>query len=150
MEIFENQRNLLPEFIQLNQAWISEYFQLEEADHALAARPESIIENGGYVFCLVEQGQVLGTCALFKEGDDEFQLARMAVRKDQQGKGYAALLLQVCLEKLQQLHAKRVYLISNTKLSAALSLYTKFGFQTYFEGQHPAYARANIGMEIVF
>jgi putative acetyltransferase len=150
MDILENQASLLPQFIQLNQAWISEYFQLEDADHALAAHPERIIENGGYVFCIVEQGQVLGTCALFKEADGVYQLARMAVRKDQQGKGYAAILMQVCLDKLKQLNAKRVYLISNTKLAAALSLYTKFGFQTYFEGQHPAYARANIGMEMVF
>jgi putative acetyltransferase len=149
MNILENQYSLLPQFIQLNQAWISEYFQLEKADHALAAHPELIIENGGYVFCIEEQGQVLGTCALFKEDNGVFQLARMAVRKDQQGKGYAAILMQVCLDKLQQLNAKRVYLISNTKLSAALRLYTKFGFQTYFEGQHPAYARANIGMEIL-
>jgi N-acetylglutamate synthase-like GNAT family acetyltransferase len=150
MDILENQHQLLPQFIQLNQAWITEHFKLEEVDYALAAYPERIIEEGGYVFCLHEQGQVIGTCALFHEGDGVYQLARMAVEKTQQGKGLGSVLMQVCLNKLTQLNAKRVYLISNTKLSAAISLYTKFGFQTYFEGQHPEYARANIGMEILF
>ncbi|WP_374517937.1 hypothetical protein, partial [Undibacterium squillarum] len=35
-----NQTAHLPDFIRLNQRWIQQYFQLEAADHALAADPE--------------------------------------------------------------------------------------------------------------
>jgi hypothetical protein len=43
--------------------------------------------------------------------------------------------------------AKKVYLVSNTKLASAIGLYKKYGFQTVSEGQHPIYSRANIVME---
>ena len=37
MTIHINQTAHLPDFIRLNQRWIQQYFQLEAADHALAA-----------------------------------------------------------------------------------------------------------------
>jgi len=147
MDVLENDKNLLDDFIRLNEEWISTYFELEDVDHALAANPSQIMEKGGYIFSLVSQGKVLGVCALFNEGNGVFELARMAVSPQSQGNGCGHTLMQACLAKLSNLSAKKVYLVSNTKLEAAIALYKKYGFKTTSLGQHPVYSRANIVME---
>ena len=147
MDIVENAKQHLPAFIRLNEAWIAEHFEIEEADRQLAENPYKIIESGGYIFSLVSANEVLGVCALFNDGDGVYELARMAVSPGVQGKGYGSQLINHALLKLRSINARKVYLISNTKLSAAIGLYTKHGFYTVSEGSHPAYARANIVMQ---
>jgi len=147
MEIYENNRNHLNEFIQLNEEWISKYFQIEKSDIELANDPSIIINNGGYIFSLVENNNVVGVCALFNEGQGTYELARMAVTKNHQGKGYGKALITKCIEKAKELKARRLYLISNTKLKSAISLYEKCGFKCTKTGQHPVYSRANIEMQ---
>jgi len=148
MDIIENNRKYLTDFIGLNEEWISSNFTLEEADHALAENPGKVIDDGGYIFSLLLDNQVVGVCALFNEGNGIFELARMAVSPAHQGKGYASLLIEACLNKIKMLRASKVYLVSNTKLEAAISLYKKYQFKTVSEGQHPLYARANIVMAL--
>ena len=89
----------------------------------------------------------MGVCALINEGNGLFELARMAVSPKYHRRGYGEKLMQLCLAKLNAIDAKKVYLLSNTKLIAALSLYKKYGFQTALEEQHPVYSRANVIME---
>ena len=150
MEVLENQKAYLDDFIRLNEEWISTYFEIEAADRALAACPEKIILNGGYIFSLLVDNDVVGVCALFNEGDGTFELARMAVSLKHQGKGYGSVLMNTCLKKLDSIGAKKVYLLSNTKLEPALALYQKHGFITASTGPHPVYSRANIVMELQF
>ena len=147
MEIVENIPDYLDDFISLNEEWISSYFEIEEVDKLLAANPYKIIENGGYIFTAISNGMAVGVCALFKESDDIFELARMAVSPSEQGKGIGNILIQTCLTKLKTIAAKKVYLVSNTKLESAINLYKKHGFITKSLGQHPVYSRANIVME---
>jgi N-acetylglutamate synthase-like GNAT family acetyltransferase len=103
--------------------------------------------TGGYIFSLVSEGEVLGVCALFSEGSGTYELARMAVKPQHQGKGFGNALISACLAKLSEIGASKVYLVSNTKLESAIALYKKYGFKTVHEGQHPVYSRANIVME---
>lgn len=148
MKIFENNKNHLLEFISLNEEWISKYFKLEDVDTELSKNPHVVIDDGGYIFSLVDGSEVIGVCALFCDGNDVFELARMAVSSSHQGKGYGKILIEACLTKLNEIGAKKVYVVSNTKLEPAISLYKKYGFVTKFEGVHPIYARANIVMEM--
>jgi putative acetyltransferase len=66
-------------FIRLNELWITETFELEEADRQLASDPYQIVREGGHILSLVENGVVVGVCALFRESPARFQLARMVV-----------------------------------------------------------------------
>lgn len=149
MEVFENHRGHLPDFIRLNERWIRHYFALEEADRALAAAPERVIEQGGFVFSLVERDEVAGVCALFNKGEGVFELARMAVDPAHQGKGFGDVLIETALAKLAAIGAHKVQLLSNTSLEAAIRLYQKHGFKTVSTEQHPVYKRCNIVMEKV-
>ena len=147
MEVLENKKEHLDDFIRLNEEWISTYFELEDADRALAENPYQIIEKGGYIFSLVSEGKVVGVCALFNQGNGVFELARMAVSPQSQGGGFGHQLMQAGLSKLVTIGAQKVYLLSNTKLEAAIALYKKHGFKTVSLGPHPVYSRANIVME---
>jgi putative acetyltransferase len=147
MEIFENNRNHLNDFIRLNEEWISSYFEIKEMDRKLASNPQKIINDGGYIFSMVVDNQVIGVCSLFNKGNNIYELARMAVSPNHQGKGYGNQLINRCLLKAHEIKSKKIDLISNTKLKAAISLYNKHGFKTVSTEQHPVYSRANITME---
>jgi predicted N-acetyltransferase YhbS len=86
---------------------------------------------------------------LFKESQQCYQLARMAVEPSERGKGYGNVLIRAALERVRESGAARVYLHSNTVLASAIALYRKHGFNTYTEGRHPVYARSNIVMELL-
>jgi ribosomal protein S18 acetylase RimI-like enzyme len=147
MEILENRREFLQDFIRLNEEWISTYFEIEAADRELAANPFKVIESGGFIFSLLVNESVVGVCALFNSGGGTYELARMAVDRKYQGQGYGNALIVNCFKKLEEIGAAKVYLVSNTKLISAIALYKKHNFKTTFEGVHPVYSRGNIIME---
>lgn len=135
------------DFIALNEQWISEYFTIEAADKALAANPGSVVEKGGYIISLEKSGDVIGVCALFKQDDGCYELARLAVDEAYREQGYGDRLVKEAFNILKANNVKSVNLMSNTRLKAALSLYKKHGFEVLFEGVHPVYSRTNITME---
>lgn len=145
-----NNKKHLPDFIRLNEQWIQEYFEIEDIDRKLAANPASVIENGGYVFTIANDEEVVGCCALFKGEQGEYELARMAVSPLWRGKGLGRQLIDAAINKAVENKARRVYLVSNTRLESAINLYKNSGFKTVSLAQHPVYARANIVMDFVF
>ena len=136
------------DFIRLNEQWISEHFSIEEADRELAANPFKIVSDGGHIISLVENGCVVGVCALFKVSEDRYELARMAVEPGERGKGYGETLITAALSLARDKGASSIYLNSNTVLAPAIALYRKHGFKTVSEGLHAKYARCNIVMEL--
>lgn len=75
---FDNEHHY-GDFIRLNEQWIAEHFRIEAADRALAADPMKVVREGGHIVSLVEDGRVVGVCALFRESSRRYELARMAV-----------------------------------------------------------------------
>ncbi len=147
MEIHENNLNHFEDFIRLNEAWISEYFQLEEADAQLARQQDGIVRAGGYLFTGVIEGAVVGTAALFRHAPDEYELARMAVTPAYQSRGFGRALARAAIQKALALGARKLIVLSNTRLLPALCLYQSLGFNMVREGPHPIYARCNIVLE---
>ena len=147
MNILINDKNSLKELVRLNTVWIEEHFSIEEVDKRLAENPEQIIEKGGYTIALEIENEIIGVCALFKEENNTFELARMAVDKRFQGKGYGQILIEEAFRLADEIKAKRLTLLSNQKLVAAISLYKKNGFETVQTGSHPIYSRCDIIME---
>ncbi|MGA0559553.1 bifunctional helix-turn-helix transcriptional regulator/GNAT family N-acetyltransferase [Larkinella sp. VNQ87] len=135
-------------FKTLNLAWIEKYFTVEEPDIKSLSNPEGyILANGGRVFFARYQNEIVGTCALLKESDAVYELVKMAVAPEAQGKQIGRKLCQHAIEVAHQLGAKRVYLESNTRLAPALALYKKVGFYKVESTSSP-YQRANIKMQI--
>ena len=134
------------DFIRLNEQWITEYFQLEESDQKLAANPSAVIDKGGYILSLAQDNKVIGVCALFKQAEDTYELARLAVEKNFRRQGHGDRLIREALSILHSIGVRQVTLMSNTVLANALALYRKHGFITLSEGPHPVYKRTNITM----
>jgi DNA-binding MarR family transcriptional regulator/GNAT superfamily N-acetyltransferase len=139
-------------FQQLNEEWISKYFKMEEADHKVLDDPEGyILQNNGFIFVALYEGEPVGVCALIKMKNDpdyEYELAKMAVSPLMHGKSIGFLLAQAIIEKAKSLNLAKIYLESNTKLKPAISLYHKLGFNKV-AGRPTPYERANIQMELV-
>lgn len=148
MQIEINNAEYFPEFIRLNTAWIVEHFAEEEVDRELARDPGKILRDGGFLFCAVEDGVVLGVAALFKIDDEHFELARMAVNERYRRRGIGRQLAEAAIAQAKQCGARQITLVSNTKLAPAIALYRSLGFETLHEGQHPVYQRANIEMRL--
>jgi ribosomal protein S18 acetylase RimI-like enzyme len=78
----------------------------------------------------------------------------MAVSPEARGLGLGDALMLAVLRFAKERGARRVYLVSNTKLGPALGLYRKHGFVTTRLGdevsREAGYARADIEMERTF
>lgn len=137
-------------FRDLNVAWISSYFKMEEADYKALDDPEGYILNkGGHILVALYEGEPAGVCALIKMEDPEydFELAKMAVSPFFQGKNIGFILGNAIVEKARTLGASKLYLESNTILKPAINLYLKLGFHKV-AGRITPYERCNIQMEL--
>ena len=135
-------------FTQLNIAWLEKYFVVEPIDHEMLSNPEQyIIGTGGFIFFAKADGIIAGTFALIKISDHIYELSKMAVSDEFQGKKIGNKMLEFCLEEAQRLEADKIILYSNTKLEPAIHLYKKFGFEEVALDESE-YERANIKMEI--
>jgi GNAT superfamily N-acetyltransferase len=136
-------------FERLNREWIERYFGLEPPDLAVFQDPEShIVEPGGQIFFVLDGGEVQGTCAVVPHGEDGFELAKMAVEPAARGRGYGDILMQAAIDFARRAGARRLILVSNTRLEAAIRLYRKYGFVPVpIDGGH-GYERVDIQMEL--
>jgi ribosomal protein S18 acetylase RimI-like enzyme len=71
----------------------------------------------------------------------------MAVAPEARGKGYGDLLMEAAVEFSRQAGARRIVIVSNTKLGPAIRLYEKHGFVRVPLDPHEQYARADIRLE---
>lgn len=135
-------------FKSLNVEWISKYWELEEPDFKALDDPEGYILNqSGVILIALDKGEPIGCCALIKQADDTFELAKMAVSPKAQGKGVGLLLGKSIVERAKLMGLKRLYLESNSVLKPAVSLYEKIGFK-HIKGASSPYARCDVQMEL--
>ena len=134
-------------FRKLNVEWLEKHFFVEPKDTELLSDPQtSILDNGGYIFYAEYDGEIVGTFALIHDENDCYELGKMAVTEKTQGLGIGNVMLQHCIDFAVSIGAKKIVLLSNTKLSSAIHLYKKYGFVEVPLGNNP-YARSNIKME---
>lgn len=139
-----------PDFKQLNIEWIEKYFVVEPHDLEQLSNPTPyIINKGGYIVFALHNGKAVGTCALIKTGEQEFELAKMAVSPVMQGKQVGKLIGLAVIEKAKEAGAKRIWLESNRILTPAINLYRRLGF-VEIPSTGSLYARADIKMEMLF
>lgn len=137
-------------FKSLNEEWISNFFEMEDADRKALDNPKKYILNkGGKILVALYKGEPLGVCSLMKMDDPEYdyEMAKMAVSPKAQGKNLGYLLGKEVIKTAKNLGASKIYLESNTALKAAVNLYYKLGFQK-ISGHPSPYQRVNIQMEL--
>jgi ribosomal protein S18 acetylase RimI-like enzyme len=158
MKISDSSLSLIPfesrlahEFKKINEEWISEMFTLEEKDRKVLNDPQGeIIDRGGYIlFASIEGMGIVGTGALLKTGESEYELTKMGVLKMARGLKAGEFLLRALIKKAQEVQAANLYLLTNQDCQAAIHLYEKLGFRHDDEVMRrfsSEYDRANVAM----
>lgn len=148
--VIEFEKKYSKEFANLNYEWIEQLFAIENQDREILDNPEEyIINRGGQIFLAFISEEVVGTVALINEGNNEFELAKMAVTAKYQGLKIGDKLMTACLDHAKKVKAKRLFLLSNRKLIPALNLYKKFGFREIPLDPNNLYKRTDIQMELI-
>jgi N-acetylglutamate synthase-like GNAT family acetyltransferase len=133
-------------FKDLNMAWLQEFFVAEPYDIEVLSNPEKyILDKGGDIYFVVENGLPIGTVALMYNKYNELEFTKMAVDPKMQGKGYGKLLMNYCIDQAQKMGASELILYSNTKLNPAIELYRTSGF-VEIDIENSEYERCNIKM----
>lgn len=145
---YDNERHH-PGYKALNEQWIAQLFEIEEADRLVLDHPiEKIIDKGGFILMAEFMGKVVGTCSMVKTINKkyDYELAKFAVDPNVQGKGIGSKLMKACLDRAHNLGATRIFLETNHNLQAAIHLYEKFNFKR-IPLLHPGHIRTDILME---
>jgi putative acetyltransferase len=147
--IIEYSGRYLDDFRNLNLEWLDKYNLTEEADMIVLNDPQGmIVDKGGFIWLAMAENKVIGSSALIKEHDGEYELAKMAVTAEYRGKGISKLLIETCLAKAKEIGAKKLLLFSNHQLQTALKLYEKYGFYHVAVEDSP-FLTADVKMELV-
>jgi ribosomal protein S18 acetylase RimI-like enzyme len=149
-EIIPFTPDLQPYFESINKAWVTQYFSLEPFDLAQLENPEqTILAKGGEIIFAKIGAHIAGTVALIPSEEGVWEMIKMGVSPEFQGKGAGELLGKQILEVARQKGATKVRLYTHTKLEAAIKLYHRLGFVSC-ELECGAYGRCNQKMEYVF
>lgn len=125
---------LAQDFHDINAEWIRSMFVLEPTDREVLENPQArILDPGGDIlFARVGSGAgdlgVVGTCALQKTGENQFELTKMGVRETARGLKVGEALLAAVIDRAHELGAETLYLLTNSKCAPAIHLYEKLGF----------------------
>ena len=148
LEIIEYCDEHHADFKRLNMEWLDKYDLVETHDLEILNDPrKNILDTGGCIYLAKYDDEIVGSAGLINEGNGTFELAKMAVTAKFQGKGISKMLIEKCLERAKQLHAKRILLFSNSQLTTAISLYKKYGFQ-HIDASDSPFVTADVKMEL--
>ena len=148
VEIINFEHGYAADFKRLNVEWLDKYELSEPADISMLENYQTeILDTGGVIFLAKAGEAIVGSAALIQENPGIFELAKMGVSSTFQGKGISKLLLEKCLDEAKKMGAKKLYLVSNSKLTTALSLYEKYGFK-HVPVIDNHYSNADVRMEI--
>ena len=132
----------------LNEHWITKFFVLEEADRLVLNDPEGrILRPGGAIFIATANGVPIGTCALVPEHDGVFEVVKMAVSEEWQGRGIGRKLLEFAIAEARKMEICRLRLETSSKLPTAIHLYESVGFN-HTPAHETPFVRADVFMEM--
>jgi N-acetylglutamate synthase-like GNAT family acetyltransferase len=135
-------------FRDLNLEWIAHWFTIEPEDRRLLDAPrEAILAPGGRIWMVELGGRAVGCCALLAHGDGVYEVSKMAVSPGLRGGGIGRRLLDAVIDDARGIGARKLTIISNTVLDAAMQLYRSRGFREV-PLNDTTYARGNIAFEL--
>lgn len=137
-----------PDFYRLNAEWLTKYYAIEPFDHEVLSNPQQhIVDPGGTIVFAMIGDDVVGTGALMRDAPGVYELTKMAVTETHQGLGLGRRLIEALIGEFRARGGRTLFLESQRKLQAALTLYEKVGFELQ-PGVKPGshYSRADVYM----
>ncbi len=123
--------DLASAFHDINVQWIEAMFRVEQTDRDVLENPrERILTPGGDILFVEAAGLgIVGTCALQKTGERQFELTKMGVLDSARGRKAGEFLLAAVIRRAGELGADNLYLLTNAICAPAIHLYEKLGFE---------------------
>lgn len=150
VEIINYEDRYKKDFYTLNLEWISKFFEIEPHDTEQLKNPEKyILSRGGKIYFAKYNNEIIGTVALLRTSETKFELAKMAVNPKYQGLGTGKKLGMHVITEAKKMGAKSLFLESNQKLTPALTLYKRLGFQEIPKDPNSPYKRADYKAEMI-
>ncbi len=148
MEVLEYKDKYKKDFIQFNTDWIVDNFGfLEDEDRDTFCHIEDSMEQGTMIYFAVEDETALATCmAKPMEEEGVWELCKMGSNKHVPHKGAGSAVFKAAMDWAVTKGAKKLFILSNSKLKAALHIYDKYGFQEVKLNDYE-YIRGDIAFE---
>ncbi|MCM1425177.1 MAG: GNAT family N-acetyltransferase [Eubacterium sp.] len=147
MEIISYQEKYKNDFIELNLVWIKKYFKVEPQDVKMLNNIEDFLIKGAAVYFAVEQDKAIATCMVVPRNGHVWEICKLATDEQYMGKGAGSAVLKACMDYAKEHGAKKLMIVSNNILSAAMHLYAKAGFKEV-PIDNMEYERVNIQLEL--
>jgi N-acetylglutamate synthase-like GNAT family acetyltransferase len=138
------------DFIRLNTWWIERYFgAVEPRDQAEFDRIDQELAQGGMIFfALDEQGHALATCMARNEGEGVWELAKLGSDPCLPHPGAGTAIFEAAEAWTTAHGARRIYILTNSSLHAAIHIYESHGFRRFDLPQPEfGYARGDYALE---
>lgn len=150
MTIVPYSPNYKESFIEMNRAWISEMFAMEDEDIKELENIEPYMQNGGQIFfALDESGAVMACCMIAPREDGDWEIMKFAAKGMYTGTGAGSACLKACIDYAKERDIKKVIIVSNRKCVQAVHLYRKFGFaEIPVDKKKFPFERADIAFEL--
>ena len=148
VEILRYSPQLKDKFKSINVEWLERYFKVEQEDERILNNPGEIISSGGEIFFASIDGNIIGTCAMIKKSEQEFELAKMAVTEKARGRQAGKKLALAAIGFAYSEGAASIVLETNQKLNAAVRLYESLGFEYVKASDESKYKRTTVKMKM--
>lgn len=125
-------------FRDFNYEWLNKFFEVEEYDEEILNNPEKYIlsKNGFILFALLD-GEIVGTCAVSEISDGEYELSKLAVTEKKQNRQAGKKLVVEAIKRIKEKNGKKVFLLTDERLTKAFNLYRSLGFKTEKDNSVP-------------
>ena len=149
MEIVQYNSHYAQDFVSLNSAWIIDLFgKLEEEDIETFQNVEKEISNGAMIYFAIENGSVMATCMVRNIGNETWEICKLAANNKFKGKGAGNAVFEQCMKYAIGRGAKKLFILSNSRLKTALHIYYKHGFEE-IKLKDYEYERGDIAFELI-
>lgn len=98
------------------------------------------------IFFAVDGGNVLACCMASLAADGNWEICKLASNPKFEHKGCGSAVFGATVRWAEEHGAKRLFILSSTKLKPALHIYEKFGFREIKLDDY-GYARGDIALE---
>lgn len=147
MKIIEYQEKYKQDFIDFNKTWIIDNFGfLEREDMEIFDHIETLLAEGAMIFFAVENDTALATCMAMPKENHTWELCKLGSSKQIPHPGAGTAVFEAAMNYAVEHGAKRIFLLSNSKLKPALHIYEKYGFREIKLNDYE-YIRGDIAFE---
>lgn len=149
MQIVKFEEKYRNDFIKFNADWILDYFgRLEDHDLETFEDIDEEIESGAMIFFAIDDDVTLATCMAKPMKGDTWEICKLGSNKAVNHKGAGSAVFDAAMQWALNCGAKRLFILSNSKLKPAIHIYEKFGFKEIKLDDYE-YARGDIAFEYI-